>query len=239
MRMLMKKLAIFLCLVLLLCGCSQAKDKETEAVREQIISLPSVEEFKLLSPEEQAEAYNRTQQAYDAYMALTQAQRQQIPEAEEIFEALFSWFNAQVQPLMETTQTLPETVPPTTAPDVVILNEEDKDLLLKIAMAERGGTGCKECMALVICTVLNRVESDKFADSVRGVLYSVDQFTPVKDGSFVKAEPDDNCREALEMVIKGWDESQGALYYEWCEGESWHSKNLQLLHQHCDTRFYQ
>mgnify|MGYP006898678300 CR=1 FL=1 len=44
--------------------------------------------------------------------------------------------------------------------------------------------------------------------------------------------------EALEMIKTGWDESQGALYYEWCEGESWHSKNLTLLFQHCDTRFY-
>ena len=40
------------------------------------------------------------------------------------------------------------------------------------------------------------------------------------------------------MVMRGWDESQGALYYEWCEGESWHSQNLNLLFQHCDVRFY-
>lgn len=237
MRMLMKKLMVFLCLALLLSGCAQGVDKEVDAVREQIESLPSVEEFKRLSPEEQTEHYNRTQEAYNAYMALTEKQRQQIPEAEGIFEALFSWFNAQVQPL--TPETEPETVPPATTPDVVILSEEDKELLLKIAMAERGDTGCKECMALVICTVLNRVESDRFADTVRGVLYSVDQFTPVSDGSFAKAEPDEICREALEMVVGGWNESQGSLFYEWCKGESWHSQNLKLLFQHCDTRFYQ
>jgi len=236
MRILMKKLVFLLCLALLLTGCVRQSDREVDAVREQINSLPSVADFKLLSPAEQTERYNRTQRAYEAYMALTEEQRQQIPEAEAVFEALFSWFNAQVQPL--TMETEPETVPPTTLPDVVILSEKDQELLLKIAMAERGSTQCKECMALVICTVLNRVESDRFADTVKGVLYSVDQFTPVKNGSFAKAEPDDNCREALEMVIKGWDESQGALFYEWCEGESWHSKNLELLCQHCDTRFY-
>lgn len=236
MRILMKKLVFFLCFALLLCGCAQKTDTAVEAVREQINSLPSVEEFKQLSPAEQTERYNRTQRAYEAYMALTEAQQQQLPEAESVFEALFSWFNQQVQPL--TMETEPETVPSATLPGVVILSEEDQGLLLKLAMAERGDTKCKECMALVICTVLNRVESDRFADTVRGVIYSVDQFTPVKDGSFTKAEPDDNCREALQMVIKGWDESQGALFYEWCEGESWHSKNLELLLSHCDTRFY-
>lgn len=236
MRIVMKKLVFFLCFALLLTGCAQKADAAVEAVREQINSLPTVEEFKQLSPEEQTERYNRTQRAYEAYTALTQAQRQQIPEAEAIFEALFSWFNAQVQPL--TMETEAETVPPTTLPDVVILSEEDQELLLKLAMAERGSIQCKECMALVIRTVLNRVNSPRFADTVRGVIYSVDQFTPVKDGSFAKAEPDENCREALQMVITGWDESQGALFYEWCEGESWHRKNLELLCQHCDTRFY-
>ena len=236
MRIIMKKLMVLLLLALLLAGCAQKADDPVEAVREQINSLPTVEEFKLLSPEEQTERYNRTQRAYEAYRALTEKQRQELPEAGAIFEALFSWFNVQVQPL--TVETEPETAPPTTLPDVVILSEEDQELLLKLAMAERGSTGCKECMALVICTVRNRVESDRFADTVRGVIYSVDQFTPVSDGSFAKAEPDENCREALQMVIKGWDESRGSLFYEWCEGESWHSKNLELLLQHCDTRFY-
>ena len=58
------------------------------------------------------------------------------------------------------------------------------------------------------------------------------------DGSFESAQPNSACYDALEMIRQGWDESQGALYYEWCEGESWHSRNLNLLFQHCDTRFY-
>jgi len=111
-------------------------------------------------------------------------------------------------------------------------------LLLQIAMAERGSTGCVDCMALVMNTVLNRVADQRFPSSIRNVIYAQDQFTPVTDGTFAKAQPDDLCRDALERIIKGWDESQGALYYEWCQGESWHSKNLHLLFQHCDVRFY-
>ena len=136
--------------------------------------------------------------------------------------------------------TMPVTEAPTetTLPPARVFTEEEEELLLKIGMAERGDTECPECMALVMCTVLNRVESPKFSSTVKGVIYAQDQFTPVMDGSFEEAVPDWFCYKALEMVKEGWDESQGALYYEWCEGESWHSQNLNLLFQHCDTRFY-
>ena len=126
----------------------------------------------------------------------------------------------------------------TEAPKVLIFTEEEEELLLKLGMAERGETYCTECIALVMRTVLNRVESSRFPSTIRGVVYAQDQFTPVMDGSFEIAQPNLPCYDALDMIREGWDESQGALYYEWCEGESWHSRNLNLLFQHCDTRFY-
>ena len=143
----------------------------------------------------------------------------------------------------ETLPTVPETVPAeapteTTAPCVLDFTEEEERLLLKIGMAERGSSGCTDCIALVMRTVLNRVDSPRFSSTIRGVIYAQDQFTPVAEGTFESVIPNDRCREALDMVKRGWDESQGALYYEWCEGESWHSKNLNLLFQHCDVRFY-
>ena len=112
-------------------------------------------------------------------------------------------------------------------------------MLLKIGMAERGNAGCTECVALVMRTVLNRVKTEgRFGSSVRSVILAPEQFTPVMDGSYDSAEPNQLCKDALDMVIYGWDESQGALFYEWCEGPSWHSQNLHLLFQHCDVRFY-
>ncbi len=142
---------------------------------------------------------------------------------------------------------IPETVPgetaaPTTAvtlpPIVLDLSPEDQEQLLKIGMAELGHTECIDCVALVMCTVLNRVEDGRFGRSVYNVLHARDQFTPVMDGTYEKAEPNETCHAALDQVLRGWDESQGALYYEFCEGESWHSKNLTLLTEHCNTRFY-
>ena len=136
---------------------------------------------------------------------------------------------------LELSETELETAPPI---PVIALTEEEQTMLLKIGMAERGESGCTECIALVMRTVLNRVNADRFGSSIRSVLFAQDQFTPVADGSYDSAQPNELCQEALEMVIFGWDESQGALYYEWCEGPSWHSQNLHLLFQHCDTRFY-
>lgn len=118
------------------------------------------------------------------------------------------------------------------------LTEEEQNMLLKLGMAELGETHCKECIALVMRTVLNRVEADGFGSTVHSVIHARDQFTPVSDGTYYRAEPNEHCYEAMEMILGGWDESQGALYYEFCEGESWHSSNLELLFQHCDTRFY-
>ena len=128
---------------------------------------------------------------------------------------------------------------PLPAPEPAVpLSPEEKQMLLKLGMAERGGTGCTECIALVMCTALNRVREPGFGSSLKSVLFAPEQFTPVMDGSYYSAVPNENCYDALEMVVYGWDESRGALYYEWCEGESWHSRNLELLFRHCDVRFY-
>lgn len=142
----------------------------------------------------------------------------------------------------ETTPALPlptqtETSPQTTTP-VLELTAEEQNMLLKIGMAELGETECIECIALVMRTVLNRVDADRFGSTIKSVLFSENQFTPVSDGTYHQAVPNSSCYGALELVMSGWDESQGALYYEFCEGESWHSQNLELLFQHCNTRFY-
>lgn len=141
-----------------------------------------------------------------------------------------------------TAPTIPTTLLPETEatlpPIVLELTEDEQTMLLKIGMAELGSGDCAECIALVMCTILNRVEADGFGSSIYSVLHAPEQFTPVSDGTYAAAEPNDLCYEALDMVLRGWDESQGALYYEFCEEESWHSKNLKLLFQHCITRFY-
>ena len=164
-----------------------------------------------------------------------------LPEETTIPETTIPETTVMTEPEPTSVPTTEPTEVPTetTLPVLLTFTEEEEELLLKIGMAERGDTYCPTCIALVMRTVLNRVDSPKFSSTIRGVIYAQDQFTPVMDGSFDKAVPNDACYAALDLVIRGWDESQGALFYEFCEGESWHSKNLKLLTEHCNTRFYE
>lgn len=114
----------------------------------------------------------------------------------------------------------------------------EDELLLKIAMAEAEGESV-EGKALVMLVVLNRVWSDDFPNTIEDVIFQSGQFSTVRDGGrYYTTEPDTGCYEALEMVTGGWDKSQGALYFESCKHDSWHSENLEFLFQEGNHKFY-
>ena len=115
---------------------------------------------------------------------------------------------------------------------------EDSRKLLKLAMAEAEGESV-EGKALVILVVLNRVWSDQFPDSIEAVIFQKNQFSPVAEGGrYWTTEPDAGCYEALELVMGGWDESQGAFYFESTGKDGWHSQNLEFLFEYGGHRFY-
>lgn len=121
-------------------------------------------------------------------------------------------------------------------------SEEDSEILLQIAMAEAEGEST-EGKALVMLVVLNRAWSDGFPDSIEDVVFQklngVYQFSPVEPGGrYWTTEPNEDCYRALDMVMNGWDESRGALYFDACTGESWHSRNLEYLYTVGGHRFY-
>ena len=100
----MKKAAYLLLavlVVLMLPVTAMAAEAEVAAL---IGALPSVEEFKAMDEESRLDAYNRTQAAYDAYMALSEEEKANLEGAEETFEALFSHYNTLVAPVEETRQ---------------------------------------------------------------------------------------------------------------------------------------
>lgn len=136
----------------------------------------------------------------------------------------------------------PEPEPENTYPSMIHSRDwdgEDSYLLLKIAMAEAEGESV-EGKALVMLVVLNRVWSEEFPDTIEEVIFQENQFSPVAEGGrWWTTEPDAGCYEALELVMDGWDESQGALYFERASnGESWHSRNLEFLYQYGGHKFY-
>lgn len=115
---------------------------------------------------------------------------------------------------------------------------EDSEILLKIAMAEAEGESVTG-KALVMLVVLNRVWSEGFPNTIKDVVFEKGQFSPVEEGGrYWTTEPDEGCYEALSKVMQGWDESEGALYFESCTGGSWHRQNLTFLYQVGNHRFY-
>lgn len=123
-------------------------------------------------------------------------------------------------------------------------DEEDSYLLAKIAMAEAEGESL-HTKTLVILTVLNRVHSDEFPDTIKEVIFQeykgVYQFSPVMPGGrWWRVEPNEECYEAVEFVLTAtYDYSEGALYFESCKDEdNWHSRNLEFLYESDGMRFY-
>lgn len=119
----------------------------------------------------------------------------------------------------------------------VSLDAEDEEILMKIAMSEAEGEST-EGKAIVMLSVLNRVRSDEFPDTISEVVFQDMQYSPVLDGRYYSIIPDDDCLAALELVESGWDESLGAMYFENYGADSWHSKNLEFLFQEGKHKFY-
>lgn len=61
------------------------------------------------------------------------------------------------------------------------MSREDVELIALLTMAEAEGE-CEEGKRLVIDTVLNRVDSDEFPNTVKAVIYQKNQFTSMWNG---------------------------------------------------------
>lgn len=121
---------------------------------------------------------------------------------------------------------------------------DDIYYLAKIAECEAGNQNI-QTRTLVIMTILNRVWSDKFPDTIYEVITENDgttyQFSPCIPGhSWYTTEPSEDSYEAVSVVLESkYDYSGGCTYFESCEDtDNWHSKNLEFLYQSEDVRFY-
>lgn len=98
----------------------------------------------------------------------------------------------------------------------IILPEDEKMILYKIVEAEAGAED-RRGKILVANVILNRLESDSFPDSIEEVVFQqvdgVAQFSPVSNGKYDKAVPDEDTKEAVDAALDGEDYSQGALYF--------------------------
>lgn len=77
-----------------------------------------------------------------------------------------------------------------------IMSEEDIDLLALVTMAEAEGEP-EEGQRLVIDTVLNRVDSEHFPDTVHGVVYQKNHFSSMWDGRVEQCYVMDDIRNLV------------------------------------------
>lgn len=80
------------------------------------------------------------------------------------------------------------------------VTEKEVEMLQRITEVECKGKDV-ESKRNIVSTVLNRVESDSFPDDVESVIYQEDQFSPIKDGAYKKAEITEETKQAVEDVL--------------------------------------
>jgi N-acetylmuramoyl-L-alanine amidase len=88
-----------------------------------------------------------------------------------------------------------------------LMAQEDIDLIALVTMAEAEGE-CEEGKRLVIDTILNRVDSTYFPDTVHGVIYQKNAFSSMWNGRV------DRCSVKEEIVILVEEELRNRLNYD-------------------------
>ena len=91
------------------------------------------------------------------------------------------------------------------------VNNSDLYLLAKLIHAEARGESYRGKVA-VAATVLNRVASSSFPNTIAGVIYQKGAYTCVDDGQ-INLEPDNDSKKAAQDAINGWDPTSGCIYY--------------------------
>lgn len=91
------------------------------------------------------------------------------------------------------------------------VSNNDLYLLAKCVYAEARGESYVGQVA-VAAVILNRVESEKFPNTIAGVIYQPYAFTAVSDGQ-INLEPDQTAYNAARDALNGWDPTYGSLYY--------------------------
>ncbi|GGE11165.1 hypothetical protein GCM10011571_10590 [Marinithermofilum abyssi] len=64
----------------------------------------------------------------------------------------------------------------------------------------------------IAAVILNRLESEKFPNTVSGVIFQPGAFTAVSDGQ-IYMSPNQKAKKAVMDAVNGWDPVIGALYY--------------------------
>lgn len=121
-------------------------------------------------------------------------------------------------------------------------SDEDYNTLLRIVQAEAGV--CDEKGKILVANVIiNRVKSPRFPNTIRGVVYQANQFSPVSNGSINRVRVTQETIDCVDRALAGEDYSQGALFFM-NRGRSrsgavgWFDRSLTYLFSHDGHEFF-
>lgn len=142
---------------------------------------------------------------------------------------------AEAAPAIENPGPMPEPIP--RAP--LTLTEFELEALCKIVWAEARGEDDLG-QRLVVHVVRNRMESPNFPNNLLEVLFQRNAFSPVHNGAFSRATPDERIRQRVLRALEEADYSHGATFFRTVAGAagSWHEQNLRQIFDHGNHRFY-
>ena len=96
---------------------------------------------------------------------------------------------------------------------------------------------------LVANVIINRVRSPRFPNTIRGVVYQANQFSPVSNGSINRVRVTQETIDCVDRALAGEDYSQGALFFM-NRGRSrsgavgWFDRSLTYLFSHDGHEFF-
>lgn len=122
------------------------------------------------------------------------------------------------------------------------ISDDDYQVLLRIVESEAPEEDIKGKM-LVANVVLNRVLSDWFPNTITEVVFEKKQFAPISDGNYWRVNVSESTVEAVERVLKGEDESEGALFFMARalanpKNVKWFDDSLEFLFKHGVHEFF-
>lgn len=97
--------------------------------------------------------------------------------------------------------------------EVIEVSYEDAQCLMKIAQAEAGNQSV-DGMALVMQTVLNRVEDEDYPDTVYEVISQKGQFQSYANGAYDRSVPSVDCHLALAEIEMGMFADDTVIAFE-------------------------
>lgn len=91
------------------------------------------------------------------------------------------------------------------------VSNSDLNLIARVIEGEAADETFEGKVA-VGAVIMNRIKSEDFPDNARGVVYQELAFEAVANGQYERPLTDESI-EAASLAIRGWDPTEGALYY--------------------------